>query len=58
MSNDNQTILNVVVDVTRDLRRNKEFTAQLYDLDDERARRVAQKYIEFLYEVLELEKGS
>ena len=56
MANDDQNILDVVVDVSRDLRRNKEFTAQLYSLDDERARRVAKAYIDFLYRTLEIER--
>ena len=58
MGNDKQTILDVVADVTKDLRRNKEFTAQLYNLDEERMRRVAQAYIDFLYRTLDLERGN
>ena len=53
---DDQNILDVVVDVTRDLRRNKEFTAQLYSLDEECPRRVAKAYIDFLYRTLEIER--
>jgi hypothetical protein len=44
--------------VTRDLRHNKAFTAQLYSLDEERMRRVAKAYIDFLYQILELERSK
>jgi hypothetical protein len=49
---DDQNILDVVVDVTRDLRRTGSFRELLHPLDDETARRVAKEYIKFLYRVL------
>ncbi|MGO9400781.1 MAG: hypothetical protein ACLP19_23500 [Xanthobacteraceae bacterium] len=47
MGNNDQNILDVVIDVTRDLRRNAEFVALLRTLDDESARQLAKAYIEF-----------
>ena len=46
--NNDQTILDVVVDVTKDLRHTASFRELLHPLDDETARRVANAYIDFL----------
>jgi hypothetical protein len=50
-----QTILDVVSEVTHDLRHTTSFRALLRPLSDTEARRVAQRYVEFLYRVLDAE---
>jgi hypothetical protein len=50
--NNDQNILDVVVNVTRDLRHNGEMTRLLRKLSDEEAREVARKYIDWIYENL------
>jgi hypothetical protein len=54
MPNDILDILDIIQAVSRDLQRNKEFVALLRTLDDEKARKVAKSYIEFLYHALKL----
>src|SRR6516165_7785239 len=51
MTND-QTILDVVCAVTHDLRHTESFRALLRPLSETEARRVAQRYIAFLYQEL------
>jgi hypothetical protein len=47
-----RTVLDVISEVTRDLRHADSFRALLRPLDEAEARRVAQRYVEFLYQVL------
>jgi hypothetical protein len=51
MAND-QTILDVIIATSRDLQHTSSFRALFRPLNDTEARRVAQRYIAFLYEVL------
>jgi hypothetical protein len=53
-----QTLLDVISEVTRDLRHTASFGALLRPLDDAAARRVAQRYVDFLYQVLADEPGQ
>ena len=55
ITNNDQNILDVVTNVTRDLRHSREFCEQLEKLDDETVRKVAKSYIEWLYKALESE---
>jgi hypothetical protein len=52
---DTRNVLDIVRDVSNDLRHTASFRALLRPLDDAEARRVAQRYIEFLYRVLDIE---
>jgi hypothetical protein len=52
---DDQSILDIVQAVTRDLRHTETFRELLHPLDDETARKIANAYIEFLYHALDLE---
>jgi hypothetical protein len=56
MGNDDKTILDVVVDVTRDLRHTESFRELLHPLDDETVRKVANLYIDFLYRTLDIDR--
>lgn len=55
MVTNDQNILDVVMAVRRDLKRDASFRALLRTLDDETARKIAARYVEFLYHALELE---
>jgi hypothetical protein len=55
MANNDQTILDVIAAVSTDLRHTASFRELLRTLDDETARKIAQKYIEFLYHALEID---
>jgi hypothetical protein len=48
-------LLDVVTDVTRDLRHTTSFRALLRPLDEAEARQVVARCIEFLYQVLDVE---
>jgi hypothetical protein len=56
LENNNETILDVVTNVTKDLRYNKEFVAMLKRLDDETVKRIASSYVEWLYQMLEIDR--
>ena len=50
-----QDVLDIVCDVSRELRFSPTFCAMLHKLDADEARRVTGRYLEFLYKVLEEE---
>jgi hypothetical protein len=52
---EDQTILDVITAVTRDLRHTESFRALLQPLDDAEARQVAEHFIAFLYRELDTE---
>ena len=56
MTGDDQNILDIIQAVTRDLRHSASFRELLHPLDDDTARRVAERYIQFLYQVLEIDR--
>ena len=47
-----QDVLDIVRDVSRELRFNSSFVAMLYKLDEDEAQRVTRLYLEFLYQIL------
>ena len=48
-----QDVLDIVCDVSRELRFSPTFCAMLHKLDADEARRCTGRYLEFLYKVLE-----
>jgi hypothetical protein len=55
---DTRNILDIVRDVSVDLRHTPAFCALLRPLDDAAARRVAKRFVGFLHQVLEDEPGE
>jgi hypothetical protein len=53
MANKGQTVLDIVTALNREFRFNPSFMLMVHPLDDERARRVAQLYIEWINRVLQ-----
>jgi hypothetical protein len=55
MAHNDQTIIDIIQAVNSDLRHTASFRELLRTLDDETARKIAQKYIEFLYHASEID---
>jgi hypothetical protein len=58
MAHNDQDALSVIQAVIRDLRHNGQFCETLTNLDDQTARLLAEKFIEFLYKTLNIEKDA
>ena len=56
--NNDQTVLDVVAALNHEFRHCPSFMVLVHKLDDEAARRVGKLYMEWLFKVLEMERGS